>query len=53
MNSVFVKVCLFAPKSPGVPRGINYFQHTGVYSSVMSKHLGISTALSLSGKFAS
>ena len=53
MNSVFVKVCLFAPTCPGVPRGISYFQHTDVYSSVMSKCLGISTALSLSGKFVS
>ena len=53
MNRVFVKVCLFAPTCPGVPRGINYFQHTDVCSSVMSKCLGISTALSLSGKFAS
>ena len=53
MNSVFVKVCLFAPKSPGVPRGIKYFQHTGVYSSVISLCLGISPSLSLSGKFVS
>lgn len=45
MNSVFVKVCLFAPKSPGVPRGINYFQHIDVYSSAISLCLGIESLL--------
>lgn len=53
MNSVCVKVYRFVPKSSGVPREINFLWLTGVYSSIISVCLGISTSLNLSGKFVS